>query len=104
MVNHLQNMGCQNQHLILEIDNLRSFVKQLLDEKDQDKLTINSFQGKVQGETKAHVRTILENKETISALKREIADKKFVLQKTKPILLLFKLQKDNTLFLHCIVF
>ena len=79
MVGQLQNMGCKNQHLILENENLRSFIKQLLDEKDQDKLTISSFQGKVQGETKAHVRTIVESTETISALKREIADKKFVL-------------------------
>ena len=58
----LQNMGCQNQHFILENEYLRSFIKQLLDEKDQDKLTISSFQGKVQGQTKAHVVTVLDEK------------------------------------------
>ena len=78
----LQNMGCQNQHFILENEYLRSFIKQLLDEKDQDKLTISSFQGEVQGMTKAHVVTVLDEKNLaleFKNLKIEQADKKFVL-------------------------
>ena len=76
MVGQLHHMGCQNQHLALEVQNLKHLVSQLLAEKEKEKL---SFQGKVQGLTKAHVATILEGKETTKTLKKEIADKKFVL-------------------------
>ena len=76
MVGQLHHMGCQNQHLTLEVQNLQSFIQQLFEEKQIEKL---SFQGKVQGLTKAHVATILEGKESIKALTKEVAEKKFVL-------------------------
>ena len=76
MVGQLHHMGCQNQHLTLEVQNLKHLVSQLLAEKEKEKLV---FQGKVQGLTKAHVATILEGKESIKALTKEVAEKKFVL-------------------------
>jgi len=80
MVGQLHHMGCQNQHLALEVQNLKHLVSQLLAEKEKEKL---SFQGKVQGLTKAHVATILEGKETTKTLKKEIADKNRIIEDLK---------------------
>ena len=79
MVGQLHHMGCQNQHLTLEVQNLKHLVSQLLAEKEKEKL---AFQGKVQGLTKAHVATILDKNKSDSEnknFKMELADKKFVL-------------------------
>ena len=67
-------MDCQNQYLTLEVQNLQLYISQLLEEKAKDKL---AFQGKVQGLTKAHVATILDEKKSASEnknLKMELAD------------------------------
>ena len=68
-------MDCQNQYLTLEVQNLQLYISQLLEEKAKDKL---AFQGKVQGLTKAHVATILDEKKSASEnknLKMELADR-----------------------------
>ena len=67
-------MDCQNQYLTLEVQNLQLYISQLLEEKAKDKL---AFQVKVQGLTKAHVATILDEKKSASEnknLKMELAD------------------------------